>query len=251
MDWEETGNGADTNTNDNAATTFYNEAETSFNADGSAGAADADANARVDTANGAGWGAQHQSAGVDAEQANVEPEISEPGDSHPWNPQPADAQTEWHASAPQAAIPAAPSVERPAENAPERGYGTQSNNVEPANPRADDSPPQRPRPAVANAAAPSAPPATPNPDLDKRIPLALWLVVGGTGQPPKKRNFERMVRERRAAGRAQEARAAARKQALEERKKYLADWEKEWGPVGVTGLVCKLLGSNRRKKKKG
>ncbi|KAI6087083.1 hypothetical protein F4821DRAFT_237033 [Hypoxylon rubiginosum] len=57
-----------------------------------------------------------------------------------------------------------------------------------------------------------------------------------------------MARERNAVGREQAAWEAARKQALEERGRYLADWEREWGATGVVGLVTKMLGGNRRKK---
>ncbi|KAI0829963.1 hypothetical protein F5Y06DRAFT_307969 [Hypoxylon sp. FL0890] len=121
---------------------------------------------------------------------------------------------------------------------------TEHANVKATDAELVNSPPQNSQAAVAKPAATP----TPNPDLDKRVPLTYWLVCGGIGPPPKMRNFLRMASERNAVARAQKARAAARKQALEERKQYLTDWEKEWGPVGAARLVCKLLGSNRRKK---
>ncbi|KAI1767677.1 hypothetical protein GGR53DRAFT_84781 [Hypoxylon sp. FL1150] len=124
-----------------------------------------------------------------------------------------------------------------------------------------------PDPPPAPAPSPPPPPPSPSPPPpaarpshsnphskhqcnkpEKRIPLLSWLTVGGTGPPPKQSNFTRMARERNAAAREQRARKAARGRALAERDKYLADWEEEWGPVGVVGLVTKVLGTNRRKK---
>ncbi|OTB03081.1 hypothetical protein M426DRAFT_12906 [Hypoxylon sp. CI-4A] len=102
--------------------------------------------------------------------------------------------------------------------------------------------PAAPEPVVA------APP--PNPDPDERIPFGYWFLVGGTGPPPKRRNFIRMARERNAAAQKAQDHAAARKRALEERAKYLAEWEQEWGPVGAAGALTKMLGGNRQEKKR-
>ncbi|KAI1206428.1 uncharacterized protein F4807DRAFT_463639 [Annulohypoxylon truncatum] len=86
-------------------------------------------------------------------------------------------------------------------------------------------------------------------DPEARVPFLAWFLVGGTGQPPKEKNFLRMAHERNEAGRKNEEYAAARKQALSERSKYLADWEKQWGPTGGAALLSKVCGSSSQKKK--
>ncbi|OTA80185.1 hypothetical protein M434DRAFT_38097 [Hypoxylon sp. CO27-5] len=188
----------------------------------------------------------HNTGGADAEQANVEPENAQPGDDPSDNPAP-ESDT---------ASPSNP----PVEELLSPGPIIEPDNIAPANPVPVNSSHQNSEPAIAApTAAASPPPATsvphpptstptPNPDLDKCLPLTYWLLCGGIGPPPKMRNFLRMTQERNAVARAKEARAAARKQALEERKEYLENWEKEWGPIGATRLVIGLLGGNRRRR---
>ncbi|KAI1476155.1 hypothetical protein F4774DRAFT_421028 [Daldinia eschscholtzii] len=114
-----------------------------------------------------------------------------------------------------------------------------------------------------NAAIPSNPEAGPSPslnvepnpsqsqdpELDKPLSLTYWLLTGGTGTPPTMRKFLRMTSERNAVTREAESRAVARRRALEERKAYLAAWDKEWGPGGVKGLLARTFGSKKQKDK--
>ncbi|KAI1456916.1 hypothetical protein F4805DRAFT_430488 [Annulohypoxylon moriforme] len=81
---------------------------------------------------------------------------------------------------------------------------------------------------------------------EPRVPFLPWFLVGGTGRPPKESNFLRMAHERNEAGRRAEAFQEARKEALDERSKYLADWEKKWGPAGGAGLLSKTCGHNKK-----
>ncbi|KAI0151927.1 hypothetical protein F4776DRAFT_599330 [Hypoxylon sp. NC0597] len=120
-------------------------------------------------------------------------------------------------------------------------------NADPKNAQPGDAQHDNSTPEPGTASVPPSLTPTPNPDLDKRLPLTYWLLCGGTGPPPKMRNFLRMTQERNTVARAREERTAARKQALKERKQYLEDWEKEWGSAGTTGLVMNLLAGNRRR----
>ncbi|KAI0880377.1 uncharacterized protein GGS22DRAFT_193306 [Annulohypoxylon maeteangense] len=69
--------------------------------------------------------------------------------------------------------------------------------------------------ATANEAADTTPQpkhkSTRSHDPEARIPFLAWFLVGGTGRPPKKRNFMRMARERNEAGRKAKAKSAPRK----------------------------------------
>ncbi|KAI8961739.1 hypothetical protein F5Y11DRAFT_366514 [Daldinia sp. FL1419] len=112
---------------------------------------------------------------------------------------------------------------------------SESANLETAEPHATTpSDPEAPAssPPSAPAPVPTTPPETPQPRdplLDKPLPRIYWFLTGGTGPPPTMRNFLRMTSQRRAATREVEARALARRQALEERRAYLARWDGEWG----------------------
>ncbi|OTB19558.1 hypothetical protein K445DRAFT_18108 [Daldinia sp. EC12] len=88
-----------------------------------------------------------------------------------------------------------------------------------------------------------------DPELDKPLSLTYWLLTGGTGTPPTMKKFLRMTSERNAVTREAESRAVARRRALEERKAYLAAWDKEWGPGGVKGLLARTFGSKKQKDK--
>ncbi|KAJ8124348.1 hypothetical protein O1611_g9293 [Lasiodiplodia mahajangana] len=65
---------------------------------------------------------------------------------------------------------------------------------------------------------------------EPRIPLLYWLVVGGTGLPPTKANFRRMVSERKTAYREEKAYREARKAAR-------AEFEAKWPAVGFGATV--------------
>ncbi|KAI0111568.1 hypothetical protein F4814DRAFT_422962, partial [Daldinia grandis] len=56
-----------------------------------------------------------------------------------------------------------------------------------------------------------------------------------------------MTSERNAVAREADARVVARRQALEERRAYLARWDEEWRPGGAKGLLGKVLGRRKRK----
>ncbi|KAI1467428.1 uncharacterized protein F4812DRAFT_471494 [Daldinia caldariorum] len=147
-----------------------------------------------------------------------------------------------------------------AEPAPETPL---ESNIQPSNPPPEVADPETPEPPPAPAPTseafegppsppPNAEPATPqskDPELalDQPLPLTYWLLAGGTGPPPTTGKFLRMTSERNAVSLEAEARAAARKQAREERKAYLAAWDKEWGPGGVRGLLARAFGSKKSK----
>ncbi|RYP56113.1 hypothetical protein DL771_012119 [Monosporascus sp. 5C6A] len=79
------------------------------------------------------------------------------------------------------------------------------------------------------------------PDPEKRVSLSHWLIVGGMGPPPTVASLLRMSSERKACYHEAEG-------FKEERKKALADFEQQWGPVGFAGLATNVLGSNKRNK---
>ncbi|OTA54299.1 hypothetical protein K449DRAFT_439469 [Hypoxylon sp. EC38] len=248
----ETGNGIDTNANDNAASSPDVNVDTGLDAGGNSEAHEADVNAQANTASDDAEpeSRPHNTGGADAEQTNVEPETAQPGDDLSDNPAP-ESDT---------ASPNNPPGEELLALEPEPGPTIEPDNIPPVNPVPVNSAHQNPAPVTATPTATTPPPPatsvrppptptpTLNPDLDKRFPLTYWLLCGGIGPPPKMRNFLRMTQERNAVSRAREVRAAARKQALEERREYLENWEKEWGPIGATGLVIGLLGGNRRRR---
>ncbi|KAK7757782.1 hypothetical protein SLS62_000160 [Diatrype stigma] len=73
------------------------------------------------------------------------------------------------------------------------------------------------------------------PDPSDRVSFGHWLMIGGMGPSPTKAKLLRMTSERKAAHREEKGYA-------EERKKALAEFEEQWGPVSAG------LGANRRKK---
>ncbi|KAI1660999.1 hypothetical protein F4813DRAFT_400160 [Daldinia decipiens] len=125
------------------------------------------------------------------------------------------------------------------------------NNIQPPTVSPETTSPEiSPHPATATPPTPKvrSPGLSPqDSELDKPLPLTFWLLAGGTGAPPSTSSLLRMTSERNAATREAEARAIARKQALEERRAYLAHWDEEWGPVGVKGLLAKVFRSKKRK----
>ncbi|KAI1807371.1 hypothetical protein F4811DRAFT_506779 [Daldinia bambusicola] len=132
-------------------------------------------------------------------------------------------------------------------------------NIQPPNQPPEIANPETPAPVPAPTSeagrpspSPNAEPATPQPqdpepELDEPLPLTYWLLTGGTGPPPTTGKFLRMTSERNAVTREVGARVTAREQAVEERNAYIAAWEKEWGPVGVKGLLARVFGSKKRK----
>ncbi|RYO78688.1 hypothetical protein DL766_009903 [Monosporascus sp. MC13-8B] len=79
------------------------------------------------------------------------------------------------------------------------------------------------------------------PDPDKRVSLTHWLIVGGMGPPPTAASLLRMSSERKACYREENG-------FQEERKKALAEFERQWGPTGFARLAANVLGSNKRNK---
>ncbi|KAI2616582.1 hypothetical protein GGR54DRAFT_649408 [Hypoxylon sp. NC1633] len=207
--------------------------------------AEPEAGAGIDTNNDAGteFGnhANLDDTSNTAHGPEPDPQTAETEQNDPVNPEPENGQAQEDQ---ESTNDANANPEPEPENAEPATAQPQNASANEAEPDAPVPVPEPEPPAAANA----APTPTQDPKLDKHVPLIYWLMVGGTGPPPKLRSFQRMTRERNAAGRAKEDRAAARKQALEERSKYLAEWEKQWGPVGAAGLVAKLFGGNRRKR---
>ncbi|KAI0100645.1 hypothetical protein GGR51DRAFT_563979 [Nemania sp. FL0031] len=74
----------------------------------------------------------------------------------------------------------------------------------------------------------SRPDTRTEPAQEPRIPLLYWLIVGGTGPPPTKVNFRRMVSERNAAYREEKAYQKARKAAS-------AEFKAKWLAMGLGG----------------
>ncbi|RYP21815.1 hypothetical protein DL765_002040 [Monosporascus sp. GIB2] len=79
------------------------------------------------------------------------------------------------------------------------------------------------------------------PDPDNRVSLTHWLIIGGMGRPPTAASLLRMSSERKACYREENG-------FREERKKALAEFERQWGPTGFASLAANVLGSNKRNK---
>ncbi|KAI1647808.1 uncharacterized protein F4817DRAFT_365024 [Daldinia loculata] len=165
---------------------------------------------------------------IDPEPGNIEPENTNPNNNNPESntselPLPSTIQPPTvppEIASPEPSDPATATALLPT---PEVGISNPSPNIEPATPQPQD------------------------PELDKPLPLTYWLLTGGTGAPPSMGSFLRMTSERNAVTREAEARVIARRQALEERRAYLARWDEEWGPMGVKGLLAKVFRSKKRK----
>ncbi|KAI1375544.1 hypothetical protein F4677DRAFT_460227 [Hypoxylon crocopeplum] len=167
---------------------------------------------------------------------NNEPEDTQPAGVQPESPKPENPEPESKEPEPSepdsAAVPSNMEVDEPmsAPNQPE--------------PDPEPQPEAQPEPSTRKPEA-TKPKPKPNPELDKRLPFGYWLMAGGTGPPPTVRNVLRMTGERNAVTREKEERAAALKEAVEKRKEYLANWEKEWGSSSAAVQATK--GSRSKK----
>jgi hypothetical protein len=85
--------------------------------------------------------------------------------------------------------------------------------------------------------SPSASKHRVDPAPEPRISLLYWLIVGGTGPPPTKANFRRMVSERKAAYREERAYKEAQKAYQEARKAASAEFKAKWPATSPGAMV--------------